>query len=117
MLCLGTYGFGACQRARRIRRETTIVAAEPFHFELPTPPSASAVASAAAQAELRSTRSQGDANVLLARIFKPTQVTALGINLCADSEDPNVTVISSLVPESIAELSGAPQRGPAPLIL
>ena len=156
IVCLTIYGVGACQRARRIRRETTIVAAEPLHFELPIPPSASAAVSAAAQAELRSTRTQGDANVLLARIFKPTQVTvtrrlpagyttvtqplrtghtpvtrplharytpvtpatvvckptqvtALGINLCADPEDPDVTVISSLVPESIAELSGAPR--------
>eukprot|EP00966_Prymnesium_polylepis_P274662 6345976-Prymnesium_polylepis.1 len=34
------------------------------------------------------------------------QVTALGINLCADQDDPDVTVVSSLVPESIADQSG-----------
>jgi|EP00966_Prymnesium_polylepis_P274663 hypothetical protein len=63
----------ACRRRRR--REATVVAAEPFQFELPAPPSAASAASAAAQAELRSTgRTLGEQNVLLARLFKPQQV-------------------------------------------
>ncbi|KAL1500689.1 hypothetical protein AB1Y20_013336 [Prymnesium parvum] len=104
--CLAMYSIIVCQRARSRHREVTVVAAEPFQFEMPAPPSAASAASAAAQAELRARCTRGDMNVLLARLYKPQQATALGINLCADVDDTDVTVISSLIPGSIADLSG-----------